>query len=742
MKKFTLLACSLAMAFSAFAAEIIVESPAEYADKYASAVNGDVLLLKSGSYANQNFPADRIITVKAFADTCEVSLTGEIRGTDVGGNGSGLIFEGVTLGNGASYLMNFAPTGIVEKIQFKNCILENVARCTFYMSGDEKTSAVKTVLFENCTLRNLNSGNWNFCYQYTPIYSWTFDNCTFYGNEGMESFYCPRASYGDKSHQFIFTNNTFYSGCRDANRSICGVSNKFEGVECKLVFTDNIILCPAGASAGKLFDVSAGFWDVTITNNLIDGWGIPSLSEELGLAVVDNNYTLADLGLNIGGVFADAANGDFTLYKGVSPLDDKSTTGGMLGAAKWTVEAGSMFTLVQGVAEGCDSMGTVSGTSGLVPEGKSVTLTAVPNYGFKFVKWIDGNGATLSEDISYTFTMDGDKTVYAEFAALTMYSLNVTCTNGGHYLLSEQGENGLYPEGTEIVISATTNFITEFVMATEAKGDMYFGTEFTVVMNDNKDITMEFVQKDYICGWDFTEGDGVTSGGASQNRPADWLSPSYQTDTEVPTLDLYYTLYPDQPWTSGWWNRTDTYPAAVTWLRCTDSGDGTEYKLDGGAMDSSKYYDNVGFYWQTSFCTRDYKTDASFHFSIKRTYMGHYIYKVQTSYDGNSWESVNDSISSNGWADYDVMLPNTANKERVYVRLIPDVNSGYETSRLFDVYGVYVANIFFTAEPTVAIETVESEAEDAPIFDLMGRRVKSADAPGIYIQNGKKFMIK
>ena len=43
---------------------------------------------------------------------------------------------------------------------------------------------------------------------------------------------------------------------------------------------------------------------------------------------------------------------------------------------------------------------------------------------------------------------------------------------------------------------------------------------------------------------------------------------------------------------------------------------------------------------------------------------------------------------------------------------------------------------------TTAIETVETENANAPIYDLSGRRVLSTVKGGIYIQNGKKFIVK
>ena len=48
----------------------------------------------------------------------------------------------------------------------------------------------------------------------------------------------------------------------------------------------------------------------------------------------------------------------------------------------------------------------------------------------------------------------------------------------------------------------------------------------------------------------------------------------------------------------------------------------------------------------------------------------------------------------------------------------------------------------FESGETTAIETVETENANAPIYDLSGRRVLSTVKGGIYIQNGKKFIVK
>jgi hypothetical protein len=55
--------------------------------------------------------------------------------------------------------------------------------------------------------------------------------------------------------------------------------------------------------------------------------------------------------------------------------------------------------------------------------------------------------------------------------------------------------------------------------------------------------------------------------------------------------------------------------------------------------------------------------------------------------------------------------------------------------------GVKALRFNFDGE-TTAIETVETENANAPIYDLSGRRVVNTVKGGIYIQNGKKFIVK
>ncbi|MBQ4367868.1 MAG: hypothetical protein II786_07280, partial [Muribaculaceae bacterium] len=55
-----------------------------------------------------------------------------------------------------------------------------------------------------------------------------------------------------------------------------------------------------------------------------------------------------------------------------------------------------------------------------------------------------------------------------------------------------------------------------------------------------------------------------------------------------------------------------------------------------------------------------------------------------------------------------------------------------------------MANFVLEPDEMTAIIDVEAATIDrnAPIFDVMGRRVVGILTPGIYIQNGRKFFVK
>ena len=135
----------------------------------------------------------------------------------------------------------------------------------------------------------------------------------------------------------------------------------------------------------------------------------------------------------------------------------------------------------------------VNGTNGSVtstPEkssythGETVTLTATPNTGYSFATW---SGDASGNSPSTTVTMDGDKSVTANFAINT-YTLTVNGTNGS---VASTPEKASYTYGETVTVQAVADSGYEF---TGWSGDLSGGTNpVTVTMDANKSVTAGFV---------------------------------------------------------------------------------------------------------------------------------------------------------------------------------------------------------------------------------------------------------
>ena len=106
--------------------------------------------------------------------------------------------------------------------------------------------------------------------------------------------------------------------------------------------------------------------------------------------------------------------------------------------------------------------GTVSG-AGYYAYGATCTLTATPNNGYYFLNWTE-NGNVVSYDIAYSFTVDGDKNLVANFVAgestcTISFDLYDSYNNGwsGNYLVVDYGDGNTeqltLPSGSSISYS-------------------------------------------------------------------------------------------------------------------------------------------------------------------------------------------------------------------------------------------------------------------------------------------------
>mgnify|MGYP002519365264 CR=1 FL=1 len=108
---------------------------------------------------------------------------------------------------------------------------------------------------------------------------------------------------------------------------------------------------------------------------------------------------------------------------------------------------------------------------------------------------------------------------------------------------------------------------------------------------------------------------------------------------------------------------------------------------------------------------------------------------VNTYVNGSAYVLAN---GENGLGLYKAALNKSENGEEGTTHFLNNANKAYLP---IVNPGVNALRFNFGGEAT-AIDAVEVENANAPIYDLSGRRVLSTVKGGIYIQNGKKFIVK
>ncbi|OAV67903.1 hypothetical protein Barb4_02285 [Bacteroidales bacterium Barb4] len=110
--------------------------------------------------------------------------------------------------------------------------------------------------------------------------------------------------------------------------------------------------------------------------------------------------------------------------------------------------------------------GGIKSGGGTYPFYSQVTIEAVPDSGYHFVKWSDTRNDNLSADNPYTFVADGDRDIQAHFGIDNYRVSAFANANGG---IKSGGGN--YKPGTEATIEAEAAAHYHFVKWTDKNGD-------------------------------------------------------------------------------------------------------------------------------------------------------------------------------------------------------------------------------------------------------------------------------
>ena len=159
--------------------------------------------------------------------------------------------------------------------------------------------------------------------------------------------------------------------------------------------------------------------------------------------------------------------------------------------------------------------GTVTG-GGVFQSGASCTVTATANMGYTFANWTE-NGSVVSSRASYTFTVNANRTLVANFTAQS-YTISVSAnpSAGG----SATG-GGTYHYGETCTVSATPNTGFTFVNWRENGSFVSSDAEYSFVVNGDRTLVAHFATQapnEYTITVtsDPTNGGTVSGGGTYQ----------------------------------------------------------------------------------------------------------------------------------------------------------------------------------------------------------------------------------
>ena len=162
--------------------------------------------------------------------------------------------------------------------------------------------------------------------------------------------------------------------------------------------------------------------------------------------------------------------------------------------------------------------GNVTG-GGTYDQGASCAVHATANSSYTFVNWTE-NGAQVSTDAEYAFTVTGNRRLVAHFQAQQQYTISVSAdpSNGG----SVTG-GGTYNQGASCTVHATANSDFTFVNWTENGAQVSTNADYTFSITGSRSLVAHFQQNQQQYSIDVSadpSNGGSVTGGGTYNQGA------------------------------------------------------------------------------------------------------------------------------------------------------------------------------------------------------------------------------
>ncbi len=151
--------------------------------------------------------------------------------------------------------------------------------------------------------------------------------------------------------------------------------------------------------------------------------------------------------------------------------------------------------------------GTTSG-AGIYNHGTQATVTATPSAGYQFVGWTEG-GTTVSSSESYTFTLNSNRTLVANFSPISYAVTTSSSPSGG----GTTSGGGTYNYGDDVTVTAIPATGYQFVNWTQGGTAVSTNSSYSFTVTGNRTLTANFSQITYTVALSSAPAAGGASSG-------------------------------------------------------------------------------------------------------------------------------------------------------------------------------------------------------------------------------------
>ncbi len=236
-------------------------------------------------------------------------------------------------------------------------------------------------------------------------------------------------------------------------------------------------------SAAYTFAVTA---NRTLVANFIRTWTVTTSSSPVAGGTTAGGGTF-DSGTSVTVTASPAAGYRFVSWTESGSVVSTSAVYTFTPSANRTLIANFVQTFAISTSSLPTGGGTTSG-DGTFDSGSSVTVSAIPSEGYRFVNWSEG-GIAVSASASYTFTASAGRILTANFIRIWIISLSPNPVSGG-----TTAGGGTYDNGTQVTVTATPAAGYRFVNWTQDATEISTAASYTFNISGNRMLTANFIR--------------------------------------------------------------------------------------------------------------------------------------------------------------------------------------------------------------------------------------------------------